>query len=60
VKIRFEKAGGPLYCDAGPYEGNTRIDLVISLYLSAEEYAAYGGSGSLQVTLKETGDGDRS
>jgi hypothetical protein len=60
VKIRFDKVGYPLYCDAGPYEGDTRIDLSIRLYLSAEEYAAYGGSESLQVTLKETGDGDRS
>jgi hypothetical protein len=60
VKIRFDKVGGPLYCDAGPCEGDTRIDLIIRLYLSAEEYAAYGGSGSLQVTLKETGEGDRS
>jgi hypothetical protein len=60
VKIRSGKVGYPLYCDAGPYEGDTRIDLSIRLYLSAEEYAAYGGSGSLQVTLKETGDGDRS
>ena len=55
MKIRFDNVGGPLYCDAGPFEGDTRIDLTVSLYLSAEEYAAYGGSGSLQVTLKQTG-----
>ena len=60
MKIRFDKVGYPLYCDAGPHEGDTRIDLGIRLYLSAEEYAAYGGSGSLQITLKETGNGDRS
>jgi hypothetical protein len=57
VKIRFDKAGYPLYCDAGPYEGDMRIDLTIRLYLSPEEYAGYEGSESLQITLQENGDG---
>ena len=57
MKVQFDKAGYPLYCDAGPCEGSMRIDLSISLYLSPEEYATYGGSGSLQVTLKDTGGG---
>jgi len=38
VKIRSDKVGYPLYCDAGPYEGDMRIDLNIRLYLSPEEY----------------------
>jgi hypothetical protein len=57
VKIRFDKVGYPLYCDAGPYEGRMRIDLNIRLYLSPEEYARYAGSESLQITLQENGDG---
>ena len=57
VKIRFDKVGYPLYCDAGPYEGDMRIDLNIRLYLSPEEYARYEGSESLQITLQENGDG---
>ena len=27
MKVRFDKIGYPLYCDAGPYEGDMRIDL---------------------------------
>ena len=54
MKIRFDKVGYPLYCDAGPYEGDMRIDLNIRLYLSPEEYARYAGSESLQITLQET------
>jgi hypothetical protein len=57
VKIRFGKVGYPLYCDAGPYEGEMRIDLNIKLYLSPEEYARYEGSESLQITLQDNGDG---
>jgi hypothetical protein len=57
VKIRFDKVGYPLYCDAGPCEGDMRIDLNIRLYLSPEEYARYEGSESLQITLQENGDG---
>ncbi len=57
MKIRFDKVGYPLYCDAGPYEGDMRIDLNIRLYLSPEEYARYEGSESLQITLQENGDG---
>lgn len=56
MKIRFDKVGYPLYCDAGPYEGDMRIDLNIRLYLSPEEYARYEGSESLQITLQENGD----
>lgn len=56
MKVRFDSIGYPLYCDAGPYEGDTRIDLSISLYLSPEEHARYGGAESLRVTLKEDGD----
>ena len=57
MKVRFDKIGYPLYCDAGPYEGDMRIDLNIRLYLSPEEYARYEGSESLQVTLRENGGG---
>ena len=57
MKIRFDKVGYPLYCDAGPYEGDMRIELNIRLYLSPEEYARYEGSESLQITLRENGDG---
>ena len=57
MKIRFDKIGYPLYCDAGPFEGDMRIDLNIRLYLSPEEYARYEGSESLQITLQENGDG---
>jgi hypothetical protein len=51
MEIRFDKIGYPLYCDAGLYEGNVRIDLAIRLYLSADEYARYGGAETLQITL---------
>ena len=37
MKIRFDEIGYPLYCDGGPHEGDTRIDLTISLYLSPQE-----------------------
>ena len=57
MKIRFGKVGYPLYCDAGPYEGDMRIDLTITLYLSPEEHAAYDGPESLQVTLAGSGAG---
>jgi hypothetical protein len=55
VKTRFDKIGYPLYCDAGPHEGDTRIDLTISLYLSPQEYASYQGPESLRITLGEPG-----
>ena len=55
MKVRFDKIGYPLYCDAGPYEGDMRIDLAIRLYLSPEEYARYEGSERLQITLNESG-----
>ena len=58
MKARFDKIGYPLYCDAGPYAGDMRIDLTIRLYLSPEEYARYEGSESLQITLHESGGGD--
>ena len=57
MKVRFDRIGYPLYCDAGPYEGDMRIDLSIRLYLSLEEYARYEGSESLQITLNESGGG---
>jgi hypothetical protein len=57
MKVRFDKIGYPLYCDAGPHEGDMRIDLVIRLYLSPEEYASYEGSKSLQITLSQNRDG---
>jgi hypothetical protein len=53
VRARSGKVGYPLYCDAGPYEGDMRIDLNIRLYLSPEECARYEGPGSLQITLQE-------
>jgi hypothetical protein len=53
VKTRFDKAGYPLYCDAGPHEGEVRAGLVIRLYLSPQEYARYGGPESLSITLSE-------
>jgi hypothetical protein len=53
VKVRFEKIGYPLYCDAGPCDGDMRIDLSIRLYLSPEEYARYEGSESLRITLDQ-------
>ena len=55
MKTRFDKIGYPLYCDAGPHEGDTRIDLTISLYLSPQEYASYGGPESLRIILAEPG-----
>lgn len=55
MKTRFDKIGYPLYCDAGPHEGDTRIDLTISLYLSPQEYASYEGPESLRITLGEPG-----
>ncbi len=58
MKVRFDKIGYPLYCDAGPFAGDMRIDLTIRLYLSPEEYARYQGSESLQITLNESGGGD--
>jgi hypothetical protein len=57
MKTRFGKIGYPLYCDAGPYTGQMRIDLTISLYLSPEEYARYEGTESLQITLSDSGGG---
>ena len=55
MKTRFDKIGYPLYCDAGPHEGDTRIDLTISLYLSPQEYASYEGPESLHITLGDPG-----
>jgi hypothetical protein len=34
VKVTFISIGAPLYCDAGPQQGDTRIDLTDKLYLS--------------------------
>ena len=55
MKVRFDKVGYPLYCDAGPCEGDMRLDLTIRLYLSPQELARYEGSESLHVTLGEPG-----
>jgi hypothetical protein len=55
VKIRFDKIGYPLYCDIGPNEGDMRVALAISLYLSPQEYAGYEGPESLRITLGEPG-----
>jgi hypothetical protein len=53
VKTWFDKIGYPLYCDAGPSEGDMRVDLTIRLYLSPQEYARYEGPESLRITLCE-------
>ena len=53
MKTRFDKIGYPLYCDAGPHEGEIRIDLTIRLYLLPQEYARYEGPESLRITLGE-------
>ena len=53
MKTRFDKAGFPLYCDAGPYEGDMRVDLMLRVYLSPQEYARYEGPESLHITLGE-------
>ena len=53
MKTRFDKIGYPLYCDAGPHEGDMRVDLTIRLYLSPQEYARYEGPESLRITLGE-------
>ena len=53
MKTRFDKASYPLYCDAGPHEGDMRVDLTLRLYLSPQEYARYEGPESLRVTLGE-------
>jgi hypothetical protein len=53
VKTRFDEIGYPLYCDAGPHEGDMRVDLAIRLYLSPQEYARYQGPESLRITLGE-------
>jgi hypothetical protein len=55
VKTRFDKIGYPLYCDIGPHEGDMRIALAISLYLTPQEYARYEGPESLRITLAEPG-----
>ena len=55
MKTRFDEIGYPLYCDAGPHEGDTRIDLTIRLYLSPQEYARYEGPESLRITLGDPG-----
>ena len=55
MKIKFISTGHALYCDAGPHEGDMRIDLTIRLYLSPQEHAIYEGSGSLHITLGERG-----
>ena len=55
MKTRFDEIGYPLYCDGGPHEGDTRIDLSIRVYLSPQEYAWYQGPESLQITLAEPG-----
>ena len=53
MKVRFDKIGYPLYCDAGSCAGDIRIDLTLSLYLSPEEYARYEGSKSLRIALSD-------
>jgi hypothetical protein len=53
VKTRFDQIGHPLYCDARAHEGDTRVDLMISLYLSPQEYARYQRPESLRITLGE-------
>jgi hypothetical protein len=55
VKTRFGKIGYPLYCDAGPHEGDMRAGLTLRLYLSPQEYASYEGPESLRITLGEPG-----
>jgi hypothetical protein len=55
VKTRFDEIGYPLYCDAGPHEGDMRVGLTLRLYLSPQEYARYHGPESLQITLGEPG-----
>ena len=57
MKTRFDKAGYPLYCDAGPHEGDMRVDLTLRLYLSPQEYARYQGPESLRITLGEPASG---
>ena len=55
MKARFDQARYPPYCDAGPHEGDMRVDLTIRLYLSPQEYARYQGPESLRITLAEPG-----
>lgn len=53
MKVTFGKSSGPVYCDTGPHADSMRVDLLASVYLTADEHARYGGTESLQVTLKE-------
>lgn len=53
MKTEFGKSSGPVYCDAGPHAGSMRVDFLARVYLTADEYARYGGTESLTVTLKE-------
>jgi hypothetical protein len=53
VKTRFDIIGYPLYCDAGPSEGDMRVGLTLTLYVSPQEYAGYEGPESLRITLGE-------
>lgn len=53
MKITVDKSSGPVYCDVGPHAGTMRVDLMARVYLTADEYARYRGTESLQVSLKE-------
>lgn len=53
MKVTFDKTSYPVFCDTGPHKGSMRVDLLARVYLTADEYARYGGADSLEVTLKE-------
>lgn len=48
TRIR-KTSGPPLYCDTGRYAGMSRVDIALSVYLTAEETAQYNGDFQIIV-----------
>jgi hypothetical protein len=48
-----------LYCDTGPHQGETKIEIRATVYLTPEEYKSYKGSRSLQITMRDVPEPER-
>jgi hypothetical protein len=49
AKLDYSSA---FYCDMGPYEGMTAVDVRGRIYMTAAEYETYRQTGSLHITVE--------
>jgi hypothetical protein len=52
------RSRSPLFCDAGPYKGYTRVDVSAHIYLTADELKEYYAS-EFDIIIKPKKEEDK-